>query len=138
MNSSQDHPLVVREYLRREVIEGRVAGPFRKELVHHLHINRFGVIPKSHQPGKWRLIVDLSYPRKHGINDGIPKDLCSMSYVTIDDAINRILSMGPRSLLAKIDIKSAFCLIPVHLADRHLLAMQWDNLILIDLAFHLD
>ena len=61
-NFSQDHPLVVREYLCREVIEGRVARPFRKELVHHVHFNRFG---KSHQPSKWRLIVDLSYPRKH-------------------------------------------------------------------------
>ena len=99
MNSSQDHPLVVQEYLCREVIEGRVAGPFRKELVPHVlstyrvHIYCFGVIPKSHQPDKWRLTVDLSYPRKHSVNDGIPKDLCSMSYVTNDDAINRILSM---------------------------------------------
>ena len=90
------------------------------------------MISKSHQPGKWRLIVDLSYPRKHCVNDDIPKDLCSMSYVTIDDAINRILSMDPQSLRAKIDIKSAFCLIPVHPADCHLLAMQWDNLIFID------
>jgi len=50
-----------------------------------------------------------------------------MSYVTIDDAINRILTLGPGSLLAKIDIKSAFRLIPVHPADRHLLAMRWDD-----------
>jgi len=132
MNSSLDHPLVVQEYLRKEVVEGRVAGPFREELVPHVHINRFGVIPKSHQPNKWRLIVDLSFPREHSINDGIPKDLCSMSYVTINDAIDRILSTGPGSLLAKIDIKNAFRLIPVHPADRHFLAMQWDNWIFID------
>ena len=25
-----------------------------------IHISRFGVIPKPHQPGKWRLITDLS------------------------------------------------------------------------------
>ena len=55
-----------------------------------------------------------------------------MSYVTIDDAINRILTLGPGSLLAKIDIKSAFRLIPVHPADRHLLAMRWDDWTFID------
>ena len=52
MNSTKAHPQVVQEYLKKEVIEGRVAGPFRKELVPHVHTNRFGVIPKSHQPGK--------------------------------------------------------------------------------------
>ena len=35
-------------------------------------------------------------------------------------------------MLAKIDIQSAFRLIPVHPTDRHLLAMQWDNYIFID------
>ena len=34
-------------------------------LPNNLNINRFGVIPKRHQPGKWRLITDLSYP--HGL-----------------------------------------------------------------------
>ena len=82
------------------------------------------MIPKSHQPDKWRLIVDLSFPHTQSVNDGISKDLCSMSYVTIDDDINKILTLGPGSLLAKIDIKSAFRLIPVQPADRHLLAMQ--------------
>jgi len=132
MNSTKEHPHIVQEYLRKEVIEGRVAGPFRKELVPHVHVNRFGMIPKSHQPGKWQLIVNLSFPHTRSINDGIPKELCSISYVTIDDAINRILTLGPGSLLAKIDIKSAFRLIPVHPADRHLIAMHWDDWIFID------
>ena len=48
-----------------------------------------------------------------------------MSYITIDDAIKGNLVLGPGTLLAKIDIKSAFRLIPVHPADRHLLAMEW-------------
>lgn len=34
--------------------------------------------------------------------------------------------------LAKIDIKSAFRLLPVHPADRHLLAMRWDQHIFIN------
>ena len=35
-------------------------------------------------------------------------------------------------MLAKIDIKSAFRLLPVHPADRHLLAMRWRDNIFID------
>ena len=37
MHSALDHPHVVYEYLRREVIKGRVAGPFKKELLPKVH-----------------------------------------------------------------------------------------------------
>ena len=86
------------------------------------HVSRFGVIPKNHQPNKWWLIFYFSHPKGYSVNDGIPKELCSMSYITTDDAVCKIEQLGPGSLLAKIDIKSAFRLIPV---DRHLLAMLW-------------
>ena len=59
-----------------------------------MHISRFGVIPKHHQPGKWRLTIDLSHPSDHSVNDGIPKSLCSLSYITIDSAISKILELG--------------------------------------------
>ena len=35
-------------------------------------------------------------------------------------------------MLAKIDIRSAFCLLPVHPADRHMLGMQWNGGVYID------
>ena len=97
------------------------------------HINRFGVIPKLHQPGKWWLIVDLMYQKGRSINDGILKELCSIVYITIDDAIKKIKDLVLGSLLAKIDIQSAFRLIPVHPGDRHLLAMEWNDKVLIDI-----
>ena len=46
MDSALERPYVVDQYLRREVIEGRVAGPFRNELLPKAHTSRFGVIPK--------------------------------------------------------------------------------------------
>ena len=116
-----------------EIRKGRVIGPFPKGSVSPpAHISRFGVIPKSSQPDKWRLIIDLSHPCKRSVNDGIPKHLCSMSYITIDNAIERILAHGPGTMLAKIDICSAFRLMPVHPADRHLLAMEWEGQVYID------
>ncbi|XP_065889728.1 uncharacterized protein [Dysidea avara] len=43
-----------------------------------------------------------------------------------------LTKLGPGALLAKMDIKSAFRLLPVHPADRHLLAMEWNGGIYID------
>ena len=126
------HPKVVDDYLKQEIAEHRVIGPFFREAIPAAHISRFGVIPKHHTPNKWRLIVDLSHPADHSINDDIPKDLCSLTYITVDTAINHIIKLGPGSLLAKIDIKSAFRLLPVHPTDCHLLAMEWNKGIYID------
>ena len=134
LQSALEHPQVVQEYLSAEIQEHRLAGPFPKSLIPSAHISPFGVIPKSHQPDKWRLIVNLSHPNNYNVNDAIPKELCSISYVTIDDAIQ---NMGRNALLAKIDIKSAFQLIPVHPADRHWPAMEWNGMLLIDTCLHL-
>ena len=73
------------QYLKKECELGRVVGPLAAGSI-PLHINRFGVIPKPHQPGKWRLIVDLSHPAGHSVNDGIEPEICSLSYASIDDA----------------------------------------------------
>ena len=81
------------------------------------YTNHFWGIPKFHQP-LWVVtdtVVDLSYPRgNNSVNDGILKDLCSMFYITINKAVSKILELGPGALLAKIDLNSAFRLIPVH------------------------
>ena len=126
------HPEVVDAYIKDELALNRVFGPYSRHQCPFVQISRFGVIPKSHQPNKWRLIIDLSHPQGHSINDYIPKPLCSLSYITVDDAINAIMRFGPHTLLAKVDIKSAFRLLPIHPADRNLLAMKWDNKIYID------
>lgn len=46
-----------------------------------LHISRFGKVPKSNQPRKWRLILDLASPDGHSVNDGISKTPFSLYYV---------------------------------------------------------
>ena len=72
---------------------GRVVGLFPTSALPEVHISRFRVIPKNHQPDKWRLIVDLSHPSGHSVNDGIPKKLCGLKYITVDDAVNHILEL---------------------------------------------
>ena len=55
--------------------------------------------------------MDLSHPTNGTANSGIPKELCSLKYITVDAAIEQIRWIGHGTLLAKIDIKSAFWLL---------------------------
>ena len=56
-----------------------------------IHTSLFGVIPKKSRLNKWRLIVDLSSPSDHSVNDGIAKELASLSYVYVDEVVSRVL-----------------------------------------------
>ena len=87
-----------------------------------VHCSPFGVIPKRNRPNKWRLIVDLSTPDGHSVNNGISKDLARLSYV---DVVAGILQRGRGTLLAKMDIWQAYRNVPIHPSDRLLLGMQW-------------
>ncbi len=81
-----------------------------------------GIIPKSSQPGKWRLITDLSSPRGASVNETIDPKTCSLSYAAFDQAVTLIRLVGAGAFLAKIDLKSAYRMVPIHSADQHLLA----------------
>ncbi len=133
MPSAQLHPEVITAYLEKEQSLGRMLGPFPPgEPLPPLQINRFGVIPKGHNTGKWRLITDLSFPPDQSVNDGIDPELCSLSYTTVDEIARRSVQLGTGALLAKIDIEAAYRLIPVHPGDRPLQAMTWKDQIFID------
>ena len=79
---------------------------------------------EKHKPNKWRLIVDLSSPNGASVNDGIDKETCSLSYTSVDAVVEKILELGRGSLLAKLDIKQAYRMIPVHPQDTLLLGME--------------
>ena len=98
-----------------------------------IHTSRFGVIPKG-QTGKWRLIVDMSSPEGHSINDGIPESLCSLSYVGVKDASLRLRRSGKGALMAKVDVRSAYRNVPVHPDDRWLMGMMWEGALYVDTA----
>ena len=90
-----------------------------------MRIRRIGVIPKPHQPGKWRLITDLSFPKGESVNDGIRTEVCAVSYTSVDDAVRCVRTLGRGALLAKFDIANAYRAVPVHPSDRLLLGMSW-------------
>ena len=133
MRSALLHPGVVSEYIRKELSMGRMLGPFAESfLAPEWHVSRFGLIPKGHNTGKWRLITDLSFPPGRSVNDGINLELCSLTCTTVDRVAEVAVRLGRGALMAKVDIESAYRLIPVHPHDHPLLAVHWEGQIFID------
>lgn len=67
----------------------------------------------------------MSSQSKASVNDGINKDLCSLSFTSIDTVANKIITREVGTLQAKMDIKQAYWLVLVHQTDHRLLEMQW-------------
>jgi len=128
------HANVVDEYLANEVMLGRVAGPFPSPPLPNLHISSFGVIPKKGQPGKWRLIVDLSSPGGSSVNDGIDPQEFTLQYIRLDEVIRMVSRYGPGALMAKFDVEAAYRNIAIHPDDRFLLGMKWRGQYYVDLT----
>ena len=132
MQSANAHPEVVSDFLSSELRAGRVYGPVGPDLVPSVHVNRFGLVPKGHGTGQWRLIVDLSFPKGGSVNDGIEPEVCTVRYTSVDEACKRITALGRGAVLAKFDVHGAFRTVPVHPDDRQLLGMRWDGRVYVD------
>jgi hypothetical protein len=129
--SVAEHREVVDAYVQGENRAGRLLGPFDRSKYPGVQVSSFGVIPKS-DPGEWRLIVDLSSPVDWSVNDGIDSRVCSLSYVKVDEIVGMVRSYGRGALLAKFDIKAAYRNVPIHLDDRWLLGLVWDDMLYMD------
>ena len=123
MRSTEQNPAPVEAYLATELAAGRIVE-VDQQYAPGVIVSCFGVIPKRGQPNQWRLILDLSQPPGHSVNDGVQPALSSLHYVLVDDAVHCILLLGRGTLLAKIDIKHAYRNMPIHPDDRPLLGMQ--------------
>ena len=129
--SASAHKQVVREYLERKLEAGRVRRV--TETQGKILVSPFGVIPIK-VPGKWRLIVDLSHPAGHSINDGINEGIASLAYVSVDHLAETILALGKGCFVGKCDVKSAYRNIPVHPRDTGWLGMEWEGELFVDTA----
>ena len=68
------------------------------------------------------------------MNASISEELSSISYASVDDAVQGILKLGMGTKLVKVDLQNAYRIIPVHPHDQHLLAVQWEGQIFVDRA----
>lgn len=124
LQSAYKNPGVVDEYLRVEIEKGRIVGPFSTPPFENLQCQPIGIVPKK-VPGKFRTIMDLSYPEGSSINDFIDKEEFSLKYITVDRAIEFITTLGPGCFLSKVDIEGAFRIIPISPDNFKHLGIYW-------------
>ena len=74
----QSHEIVTLKF-HNEVGLGRVAGPFDDPPMANFLASPLGLVAK-HEPGKFRLIHDLSFPRNDSINTPRNSQLCVMKH----------------------------------------------------------
>ena len=132
MHSTRLWPAAISGYIADELSKGRMLGPLPLTWRPRLQVNRFGLIPKGRNTGKYRLITDLSFPQGRSVNDGITAALTSLSYITVDSVTHMAQCLGQGSLLAKMDIEAAYRLVPVHPQDRMLQAVEWEGRLYVD------
>ena len=124
LSSAIANPAAVERYLAEEVEAGKLKQVAAQRLT---HVSPIGLIPKSHQPGRFRMIVDLSAPEGHSVNDGIEAALCSLQYASVEQAAHMVKQQGRGALLAKMDLKAAYRMVPVHPEDQYLLGVEWQG-----------
>ena len=124
MKSSQEQKHLIRQHVQEEIFIGHLLGPLPDHLAGLCHSRPVRLIPKLHQPGKWRLIVYLSSPCGSSVNDAIDPGICSLSYASVDNAVCRTWQLGRGTMLAKVDLRKAYRMVPVHPDDHALLGMR--------------
>jgi hypothetical protein len=95
-----------------------------------LHCSGLGAVPKKN--GKWKVIMHLSASRGVSVNDHISKEEFSLSYTSIDRAVELVTQLGRGALMAKADLQAAFRMIPVHPEDWDRLGIYWQSQYYID------
>lgn len=119
--SVKQNPGIAIKLIEKEIEMGRMAGPFSSKPFSNLRISPIGLVPKK--DGTFRLIQHLSYPHGSSINDFIDPDYCKVKYASFDDAIDMVSRLGQGAHLGKMDIKSAFRLLPINPADFELVGL---------------
>ena len=71
-------------------------------------------------------------PYGSSINDSINPEDYALSYCSVDDTFAIVSALGKGTIMAKIDLKNAFCLVPVRPEDWNLLGIQWQDQFYID------
>ncbi|MGL4905857.1 MAG: reverse transcriptase domain-containing protein [Plesiomonas sp.] len=127
LQSALAEPDVVNNLIAKEVESGFMIGPFDEPPFKVFRISPIGVATRKFS-GKKRLIIDLSAPHNSpfpSINSLIPLEEFSLKYHDIDQAIEMIKIVGRGAWLAKVDITSAFKVMPIHPGSWHLFGVRW-------------
>lgn len=124
-NADQREAAAIEEDIKKELTAGRVIGPFASAPWKYYRSSPVLTVAKKGNPGKRRIVHHLSHPRGNSVNDHIIEWPCILSRFT--NAIKMVCKLGKGCHMAKLDIKSAYRLIPIRPADWPLLGFSWNN-----------
>ena len=120
--SITSHREIFNEIVNIEFQKGRYWGPYSREelerIIGPFQTSPLSLVPKAGKPGKFRLIQNLSYPRKimngiSSINSSIEPDLYPCTWGTFSSIATIIRSLPPGSLGACRDVSEAYRIIPL-------------------------
>ncbi|KAI2647906.1 Pro-Pol polyprotein [Labeo rohita] len=129
LHSALTEPEIVDLLVKKEIDANFMIGPYAIPPFPIFRVSPIGVATRKFS-GKKRLIIDLSSPHNSpfpSINSLIPLEEFSLHYHDVDQAITLIKDAGRGVWLAKVDITSAFKVMPIHPDFWHLFGIRWKN-----------
>ncbi|RXN13000.1 poly [Labeo rohita] len=129
LHSALTEPEIVDLLVKKEIDANFMIGPYAVPPFPIFRVSPIGVATRKFS-GKKRLIIDLSSPHNSpfpSINSLIPLEEFSLHYHDVDQAITLIKDAGRGAWLAKVDITSAFKVMPIHPDFWHLFGIRWKN-----------
>ena len=126
---------VIIEKMNTELRQGRILGPYSSPPVENATYSPLYAIPKS-EPGKYRLIHDLSKPKGCSVNENIPDDTKTVHYCSVMEVADFLKSESDLGVdayyMAKVDLKDAYRCCPIRKEDWRYLGMQLEDKLFID------
>ena len=103
------------------------AGPIDSPPFQNFVQSSIGLVMKS--SGDTRLIFHLSWSKDgiSSINQCTPRELCRVRYKDLDQAVRLCMKAGKGCYMAKWDMKSAFCHLPIRKEDGCWFVMMAKN-----------
>ena len=134
--SAKSFPKDVSRYFDQETKMSAMLGPFSDPPFRKLHCSPLLTRPKDTL--QRRVIVNLSWPGGDSINSNTNTDYDNFTYSltlpSIDDVASRVLELGPKALIYKVDIRRAFRNFKMDPADVDKLGLYWQNKYYVDLS----
>ncbi|KAL0160929.1 hypothetical protein M9458_044654, partial [Cirrhinus mrigala] len=129
LHSALTEPEIVDLLVKKEIDANFMIGPYAVPPFPIFRVSPIGVATRKFSDKK-RLIIDLSSPHNSpfpSINSLIRLEEFSLHYHYVDQAITLIKDAGRGAWLAKVDITSAFKVMPIHPDFWHLFGIRWKN-----------
>ena len=123
-----EQPNVVTTDVMKEVALGRVAGPFLLPYSPTLRYPQWGWFQTNTQTNSGPSSISLSSNSgATSINFSTSYEECGLQYITINNAIQGILSLGQGCYSAKTDIESTFTLFDSALLTMSFSVCTWEG-----------